>query len=200
MRQEGTGVLSPEAEVGLFGELEFLSDLIAIGLPVNTAVGAWQGPMGGIQDFVFGLGAVEVKSTLAINRFPVMIGSLDQLDDTRMRSLFLAGYKLALDSTGRTLPQQINKLRELLQDNPLTRSNFESRLIQVGFHDMAADRYTRSFLKIENRLLQIHDSFPRLTRENTSIEITKVSYEIDLNLVSTGDITLTDALKALEVN
>jgi Putative PD-(D/E)XK family member, (DUF4420) len=200
MRQEGTGVLNPEAEVGLFGELEFLSDLIATGLPVNIAVDAWQGSIGGIQDYVFGLGAVEVKSTLAMNRFPVMIGSLDQLDDTRMPSLFLAGYKLSLDPTGRTLPEQINKLRELLQDNPLTKSNFESRLIQAGFLDMASDRYTRSFFKMENRLLQVHDSFPRLTRENVSVEITKVSYEIDLNLVSTGDIILKDALKALEVN
>jgi hypothetical protein len=50
MDREGMGVLSAEAETGLFGELVILDKLISSGMSLMDAVNAWQGPVDGIQD------------------------------------------------------------------------------------------------------------------------------------------------------
>ena len=106
MRRGGDGVLGPEAEVGLFGELELLRDIILAGLPAIVAVRAWQGPLDGVQDFALGVGAIEVKCTVSPGSFPATVGSLDQLDDSLGSGRFtLPGVRLALTAWGRTLPR-----------------------------------------------------------------------------------------------
>jgi len=56
------GALTPEKEVGLFGELLFLEFLIhQIG--AGPAVDAWQGPLSEEHDFVFDAIHIEVKTT-----------------------------------------------------------------------------------------------------------------------------------------
>lgn len=199
MRRGGDGVLGPEAEVGLFGELELLRSLIMIGLPASVAVEAWQGPMDGLQDFAFGTGAIEVKTTVSPNGFPATIGSLDQLDDSLTRPLFLAGVRLVLDISGRTLPEQVGELRGLLCDEPAVPGLFDSRLLHAGFLNASAERYTRRFSLVGARMLPVSEGFPRLTRVNVAIEIRKVRYELDLDLVNVSDIGLDDALKQLGV-
>lgn len=197
MRRGGDGVLSPEAEVGLFGELEFLHDLISAGLPATTAVEAWQGPLDGIQDFILGPGAIEIKSTVSPSSFPATIGSLDQLDDSLTRPIFLAGIRLALTNSGRTLPDQVVGLRGLMADEPAALSLFGTRLLHAGFLEGTADRYTRRFSRMATRMLHVTDGFPRLTRANVAIEIRRARYEIDLDLISTGDLEIGHALRQL---
>ena len=47
--------------------------------------------------------------------------------------------------------------------------------------------------------MQVSDAFPRLTRANVAIEIRRARYEIDLDLVSVGDVGIEHALRQLEV-
>ncbi len=61
MRVGNSGILSPEDEIGLFGELLFLQELIQTGLPLDIAIRSWRGPSGDVHDFSLGSGAVEVK-------------------------------------------------------------------------------------------------------------------------------------------
>ncbi|MFN8996613.1 MAG: PD-(D/E)XK motif protein, partial [Pseudomonadota bacterium] len=63
--QRGSGVLGPEAEVGLVGELRFLEALLESGLAVSEVLDGWKGPLDGLHDFAFPGGAIEVKSTVA---------------------------------------------------------------------------------------------------------------------------------------
>lgn len=197
MCRGGDGVLSPEAEVGLFGELEFLRDLISAGLSTTVAVEAWKGPLNGIQDFALGTGAIEVKSTVSPSTFPVTVGSLDQLDDSLTQPLFLAGIRLSLNPSGRTLPEQVAALSDLLHDAPMDLSIFGCRLLHAGFFDVAAEHYTRRFSRTGGKILQVSEDFPRLTRANVPIEIKRAHYEIDLDLISTGDMDLGHVLKQL---
>ena len=197
MRRGGDGVLSPEAEVGLFGELEFLHDLISADLPAASAVEAWQGPLDGIQDFILGPGAIEIKSTVSPSSFPATIGSLDQLDDSLTRPIFLVGIRLALTHSGRTLPDQVVALRNLMADEPAALSLFGTCLLHAGFLEGTANRYTRRFSRMATRMLHVTDGFPRLTRANVAIEIRRARYEIDLDLISTGDLEIGGVLKQL---
>jgi hypothetical protein len=197
MRRGGDCVLGPEAEVGLFGELEILRDIISAGLSATLAIEAWQGPLDGIQDFMVGTGAIEVKSTVSPSGFPATVGSLDQLDDSLTRPLFLAGVRLAMTASGRTLPEQVDELRNTLREEITALGILNSRLLHAGFLDAAAERYTRRFSRSGGKVLHVSDGFPRLTRANVAIEIRRARYEIDLDLVSTGDVGIEHALREL---
>jgi len=149
MHHEQTGLLSPENELGLFGELELLRGLLLSGVPANFVIEGWQGPFDGIHDFRLGNGAIEVKTTLSPASFPARINSLEQLDHSLVQPLFLAGIRLALDSSGITLPEQIDELRNILNKTPEALAMFASALLNAGFSkllpiDIAGDSF---FLK-----------------------------------------------------
>ena len=197
MRRGDDGVLSPEAEVGLFGELEFLQDLLLAGLQAAMAVEAWQGPLDGVQDFFLGTGAIEIKSTVSPSGFPASIASLDQLDDSLTRPIFLAGIQLALMPSGRTLSEQVAELRSLMASEPAVLNLFDTRLLHAGFFEVTADCYTRRFCRVATRILYVTDGFPRLTRANVASEIRRAHYEIDLDLITTDNLEIRHVLEQL---
>jgi len=197
MRQTGDGVLAPEAEVGLIGELTVLRTLLSSGLLARTAVEAWQGPLGGLQDFVFATGAIEVKATASSGDFVVAIGSLEQLDDTQICPLFLAGIRFTLNRSGDSLPGVVAEVGRLLSSDEIALAVFQDRLLNSGYLDAFAQRYSRRFLCVEQRLIRVAGAFPRLTRTGLPLEIRSASYEIDIDSISTGDVGLSGALDEL---
>ncbi|MGH8557783.1 MAG: PD-(D/E)XK motif protein [Methylococcales bacterium] len=199
MRRGIDELLGPEAEMGLFGELSFMHDLLGVGLPAEVVVDAWQGPLDGMHDFSFGAGAIEVKSTVSALGFPAKFGTLDQLDDSLVRPLFLTAVRLEINPSGKSLSTLICEMRAIIDFETFARANFDNRLLHLGYLDTTADRYTRCFCRTGFRLLTVASDFPRLTRANVPIEIRKVRYEIDLDLISSGDLVLIDALKQLGV-
>ena len=199
MRMGTSSILSAEAEIGLFGELEILSSLIDTGLSSVNAVEAWQGPLDGVQDFMLGMGAIEVKSTVSPSGFPASISSLEQLDDSLTRPLFLAGVRFSLSASGITLPQQVFRLRQMMQDDPVASDLFDIRLIHAGYLDAVSESYTRRFTRVEKKVLAVSDHFPRLTRANVSVEIRRARYEIDLDLIASSSVSFKDALNELGV-
>jgi hypothetical protein len=200
MRRGGDGVLGPEEELGLFGELEVLVALIAAGVPPAHAVDAWQGPLDGVQDFPLGTGAIEVKTTVhAVGVFPAKVGSLEQLDDGVTQPMYLAGVRLVLRHEGRSLPDEVATVRQLLVAEPAVLNVFDRRLLHGGFLDATAERYTRRFSLVSIRVLPIGPAFPRLTRSDVSLGIRRAQYEVDLDRVATADVPLTDALLKLGV-
>ncbi|WLD14673.1 PD-(D/E)XK motif protein [Planctellipticum variicoloris] len=199
MRRAADGVLTAEAEVGLAGELELLGQLLALGVLADVCVAAWEGPADGLQDFRFGTGAIEAKSTLAFQGFPAWIGSLDQLDDAAVQPLFLAGVRLSAVPTGRTLPEIAADLRDVLAEDAAASIEFGNRLLQAGYREEFAERYTRRFSLIGVRVLTVGDGFPRLTRGLVPPAIRAARYEIDLDLVTDGNVDLVQALQQLGV-
>jgi hypothetical protein len=197
MQQGGDGVLGPDAEVGLFGELETLRSLLSAGLPASVATDAWQGPLDSVHDFILGTGAIEVKSTVSPGGFSALINSLEQLDDSLTRPLFLAAVRLALHESGLTLPEQVEALRDRLREHPAAVGRFDSRLLHAGFLDAAADRYSRRFHRVQSRLLPVSEGFPRLTKGNVPIQVRGARYELDLDLVVADDVALEAALQQL---
>lgn len=199
MRGASDGVLSAEAEVGLFGELEFLRQLFTVGLPATVSIDAWKGPLDELQDFRLGTGAIEVKSTLSNRGFPAAIGSLEQLDDSLVHPLYLVGVRLGIGVAGITLPELISDIRDSLVAEPAALASFNTRLLHAGYFDQFAERYVRRFACVEIRLLPVCEGFPRLTRGSVAIAIRDARYEIDLDLVPDGDIGLLDSLRKMGV-
>ena len=197
MDRHKEGMLSEEAEQGLFGELMTLGRMIDAGAPAGSIMNAWQGPLGGLQDFVLGTGAIEVKTTLSAGGFPVTISSLDQLDESLRQPLFVAAVRLALDPSGMTLPAMADIMREKLQGNGAAHELFEIRLIQGGLLPAASGQYARRFLHVSHAMLAVERDFPRLIRTNVHCAIRKARYEIDLDLAGAQDVGMRHALELL---
>lgn len=197
MDRGNSGVLSSEAEIGLFGELFVLQALLKTNMSALDAVTAWQGPVRELQDFLIGAGGMEVKTTIAQTSFPAKIGSLEQLDNSLIHPLYLAGIRLEISESGRTLPDFAYGMGEDISADPSAKALYDNRLIQAGLLEAHTDSYTRKFQQMNTFVFPVDDSFPRLTQGNIRIEIRSASYEIDLALVKCPSINLTDAIKTL---
>jgi Putative PD-(D/E)XK family member, (DUF4420) len=197
--RKGSQTLSPEAEIGLVGELTLLRGIIDAGLPLASAIESWVGPLDGVRDFEIGTGSLEVKATLSATGFPAKIGSLEQLDDSIRQPLFLAGARLRQAETGQSLPEMVSEIRDVAAGEPEAERLLSERLIAAGYFDAHADRYVRRFTLAETLVVEVKDDFPRLTLGTVPLGVTKATYELDLDKAAGQYIPAVDALKKLGV-
>jgi hypothetical protein len=195
--RKGTQALSPEAEIGLVGELVLLGAIIDAGVAAAKAVESWVGPLDGIQDFELGTGAMESKATLSARGFPAKIGSLEQLDDSARQPLFLAGARFRQVESGQNLPEFIAAMRAAIQGNAEATRLLSERLLAAGYIDSHEGRYPRRFVLNDIRVFKVSDGFPRLTPGTAPAGITRAMYEIDMDKVPGDNLGVDDALKQL---
>lgn len=195
--RKGAQAMSPEAEIGLIGELTVLRAIIDAGVPQAQAVGTWVGPFDGVQDFALGTGALEVKTTLSAAAFPAKIGSLDQLDDSTCQPLFVAGVRLRQTDSGKNLPEFIEAMRLAMKGEAEAERLLSERLLAAGYFDAHADRYSRRFALAGIRVVEVADDFPRLTSGTVPAGIMRVMYEIDLENALGHNVGTEGALRKL---
>lgn len=197
MKRPRDGLLSPEQEVGLVGELLTLDQIVGSGVTAQACVQSWEGPIDGVHDFVLGPGAIEVKTSIAAAGFPARIGSLEQLEDAFRQPLYLASQRLAVVPEGETLPALVDRLRRLFAEAGGAEL-FDRRVMHAGYLDIHADSYSRTFVCVQTRLMHVDAAFPKLTPAIVGPAIRRASYEIDIDLVAIAGVSLHDALSALE--
>jgi hypothetical protein len=195
--RKGTQVLSPEAEIGLVGELVILGTIISAGVAAAQSIESWVGPLDGIQDFEIGTGALEVKTTLSAKGFPAKIGSLEQLDDSVRQPLFVAGTRFRQVESGQNLPEFIAAMRAAIQGNAEAIRLLSERLLAAGYIDAHEGRYPRRFILNDIRIVEVGEGFPRLTPGTAPAGITRAMYEIDLDKVPGDKVGVDAALKQL---
>ena len=181
--RKGAQPLGPDAEVGLIGELVVLRAIIEAGVPAGAAVDAWVGPVDGLQDFELGSGAIEVKATVVARGFPARIGTLEQLDDSARQPLYLAGVRLAKSGSGENLPEHVESLQSMLDDDPQARRVFGDRIFRAGYLSAHSDRYPNRFTVAEVRGYLVDADFPRLTHGTVPPAVVRAAYDIDLEMV-----------------
>lgn len=191
--------LTLEAELGLVGELNVLASILHTGASVMTVLESWKGPLDAAQDFQLGTGALEVKSTLSAAGFPAKIGTLEQLDDSVLQPLFVAGVRFQLAEVGLSLPDTVKAVGQLLSGVPGAESHYEELLMAAGYLGMHADRYSRRFEVKELAILPVDANFPRLVRGNVPLGVSRAAYEIDLDQVMGARVALGQAVKRLGV-
>ena len=199
MNRHRESVLSAENEQGLFGELVLVEHLLDAELPPQDVLDSWQGPADGLQDFMLGSGGIEVKTTLVAGGFPATIASLEQLDDSLRKPLFVAATRLALHSAGMTLPEMVDVVKERLSDDLQALETLDIRLMQAGLLHSTVSRYTRRFRHVSTAILCVRGDFPRLTRANVHPLVSKARYEIDLELAGAEEVDLERALRMMGV-
>ncbi|VXB25619.1 conserved hypothetical protein [Luteimonas sp. 9C] len=186
MRRASDGVLSPEEETGLYGELMVLHQLERH-LDLHPALESWSGPGGGLHDFVLGSGAIEVKTTVSSGSFLAKIGSLEQLDNVIVSPLHIAAVRLEVDAAGSSLPELVERTRNRVGIDSYTLALFEQRLGLAGYIDEVSDHYQRRFNLVEIRYLTVDEEFPRLVHANVPSSVRAARYEIELDPGSSKD-------------
>ena len=194
----GRDGLTLEEEIGLAGEVLVLHELINTGIDIDSALECWVGPDDGLQDFEIGIGAIEVKSTLAETEFPAKIQSIEQLDDSQRKPLFVAGCRFSVSETGKTLVEIIRSLEEIANKEVRLIQLIELKLIGAGYHHSHAERYTRKLINTDICFWLVDGDFPRLIASNVPSGITSINYTIDLDSVNSKVDSLTTVLKMLE--
>ncbi len=171
--------LSRELQEGLYAELQCLQALLDE-LTAERAVAGWLGPQRAVHDFSFAGVELEVKASFDGTSFTVT--SLDQLAFSPNQPLFLAHFALRDDASGKTLVDQVNLVRARLSGEPdEVRRQFEDKLLQYGFLDHHAARYTDTCWGIASeRYFRVTGGFPRLNRDTVPSGIREASYRVDL--------------------
>lgn len=197
--RKGITPLSAENEVGLVGELNVLEKILDAGVAPDVALQAWTGPFDGLRDFVLGFGAIEIKTTIASTGLVAKIGSLEQLDDTNCKPIFLGAVKCLLSQDGRTLPETISIIRNRFAAEKMMLSDFDDRVLAAGYLEMHTTHYHRRFSLTKILVIEVNETFPRLTHGDVKPGVINARYEINLEPLLSEDIGLTAALRKLEV-
>ena len=180
MESAGDG-LTPTRQLGLFGELRFLSALIGSGCSQSKTLDGWQGPYSANHDFMFGLTAVEVKSTAGNNDSKIAISNERQLDDTGVDRLFLCHLSFdRRDHAGQTLPALIEEIRTSLEYS--LQIVFGDRLLAAGYHPSQANLY-RDVGYTERRATyyRVAGLFPRVVPADLKLGVHEVGYSVELS-------------------
>ena len=171
--------LSREEQIGLMGELAVLRFLAAeIGYPL--AIDSWKGPLDGIHDFSHLGISIEVKTALGTNSL-IHVSHLAQLEGSALDTLVIARLRFREGPDGNSISDVAQQIRgQLEQMAPLARSNFDEKLLRVGYLDVDRDAYdTIRFVPVDLYGFNVCDGFPRLTSSFVPQGIVDGSYTID---------------------
>ena len=170
--------LSPDAQVGLMGELWMLRLLLDSPLG-SGALDSWQGPLRAAQDFHVRGGAIEVKSTVRTGAFLARINSIDQLDSERS-PIFLCAFRFEENTDGTSLVELVDALRKRFAEAGIRRA-FEALLMVMGYLDEHAPRYGRILALKEARAFLSEGDMPRLIRATLPTAVRSAAYVLDLD-------------------
>lgn len=164
--QEKSLLLSSERQQGLYGELLLLRILIS--WKGIVAVNCWTGSDYETHDYYINNHAIEVKTTSIKSPYKISISSEYQLDPNEVSgNLYVAFFALRKSvANGETLPEIIQSIRNLLNDNQLLLNKFESNLQKYGYFDGLEKNYSVGYHLRENSYYVVKDKFPRIEKNN----------------------------------
>ena len=174
--------LSPQAQIGLFGELWMLREIL-VPLGGIGMVDAWCGALRAPQDFIVpSVCAIEVKTTSTQSLSHVRIHGERQLDETGLICLFLSCLRLQRDeASGKTLNDLVDELGQIAGVAPEFAVLFEQRIADAGWFERHRQRYEANRLVVaQRRFFHVGDGFPRLLRATLTAGIDDVEYRLDL--------------------
>jgi hypothetical protein len=195
------GVLSKEQQLGLFGELWFLSRWLCPSVGTAKALQMWRGPAGSRNDFeVQGMG-IEVKTTGRVDAVHVIHG-LDQLLEPPGGALFLYSLSVRDEASGTDcLPKVVNEMRGRLAEDYQALLQFDAAVYAAGYDDRLASEYGRLVLRVRDEgLYRVTDGFPRLVPASVlgglPAGLSAVNYELNLDAAAAWLLSKTPAAAA----
>ncbi len=185
MENKNISILSDEERRGLIGELFFLEKMLRTEKSIVDVLNGWVGPDGNPQDFVYDGTWYEIKTTLQSSN-TITIHSLEQLgknDDKGELIIYRIDPCAPEYNEAFTLPSIIHNITHLLMDNLFFIELFNEKLNKTGYVEI--DEYKKfSYKYFSDDSYNVDSSFPKLTRNNIPVEITKCEYKISIPSIS----------------
>lgn len=184
-----TAHMPPTDEIGLFGELLVVADLVRT-LGASPALECWRGGDDREEhDLGFEGLDVEIKTTVSEQRRH-WIGSLNQLTPSIGRPLWLLSIQITgAGRGGRRLPDLVDEIESSLTETPLRL--FRSRMAATTFRPAQPREAYRAWrLRTQPACFLVDDGFPHLTRESIHAagadldRIEEVAYTIRLDTLT----------------
>ena len=171
-----------ERIIGLIGELLAIRDVLDTS---NLEAASWQGPLGGIQDFIGENDVLEVKT--GTNRNGALhhkISGLYQLRAPHEGRLFVHSFRIVLGKKGEEkLNDLISNVRSLsLFESAQAQNHLDECLVSAGFSDDLDPSLTQ-FSVLDSKTYEVTEEFPRLDPTNTNADarILEVRYSLDFS-------------------
>lgn len=176
--RSGRRGLTPEEQIGLFGELTVL-EMVAGKIGYPKAISAWGGPLDKVHDFTANGIALEVKCASGISN-QLRISKLNQLETEGLRQLFVARVRLQEDPAGKTLGEFVSHIRATIAQSSVAGADFEERLLRIGYIDSENFLYENAHFSQANfHTYEVREDFPRFTSLNIPPGIIDGSYVLD---------------------
>jgi hypothetical protein len=191
--------LSKAAQTGMFGELYVLRLLLEYGIPSDKAVAGWRGPYQAHQDFQIDGWAIEVKTSRQAQPADIRISSELQLDCPGPLALVHVAVDVRHDGPGQSLVGVIGELRERLHSNEMAFPAFEEALIEGGYLDVHAARYTDKFSVRFMDTFVVREGFPRIVEADLPSGIGNVSYDLALAACVSHGVSLLEFMDLMAV-
>ncbi|MGL6121400.1 MAG: PD-(D/E)XK motif protein [Fusobacteriaceae bacterium] len=183
-------ILSTEEQIGLFGELLTLKQVI---LENEKNIDSWRGPEKDIQDFLCSNCAIEVKSCLSSKNKIITISSKNQLE-TEKKHLFIIQYCLTIQKEGINLNELVLSTLNLLYSD-IDKVSFFKKLLELGYS--FDEKNYHSFIVDSENYFEVTENFPKLNSKDLDQRIIEVKYKIDLNRCDEFKITKSKVLGEL---
>jgi len=177
--------LSLENQIGLFGELYFLSEYLFPVFDIDLSLDMWQGPYGKPQDIQYKNWAIEIKTTLKGDHKKLFINNLQQLNFKNFKDgLYLVSFTLIRKlNIEKTLNFLVKSIYFKIGENFPAKNKFEELLHELGYlerHEKFYDKFGYDVGEI--RIYRVNKDFPRLSIDLLPNGIGDVSYSILLSI------------------
>ncbi|MDB2468659.1 PD-(D/E)XK motif protein [Alphaproteobacteria bacterium] len=190
---------SSSMEIGVFGELFILNNVLNKKFQISDCVHGWRGPKRDEQDFLLNNALIEVKSQMASRDRVVTISSLDQLDCVSGQ-IFLV--HLGLSATTKSMHNALS-LSQLV-DNILAKTKGDNYVtdtllgnLQLANYEHGVTESTTIFSTNFVNFFKVDDSFPKLIRKDVPSAIDRASYSLDMAVMGSWQTSETTMLQEI---
>jgi hypothetical protein len=181
-------LLSAQQQRGLYAELIVLENLILS--EGDDAVQMWQGPTGGLHDFVLGSRLIEVKAQGKISKI-ISVSSIDQLQPQTDLDLYLCCLTISRTEDGATLENLVRRIYDSIPTE--VQSIFVKKLESVNYKLADGEFYPAKYEVTQRGIMKINEESNTFHRGKLKFEnpgLLDAVYKLDstyLNLVPISD-------------
>ena len=168
--------LEVNRNIGLFGELWFLRDIVKNFGP--QSISYWWGPFQNHNDFEFSMSVVEIKSTIVLGKNKIAVNGATQFQDSFGRVVQLLFMTFVPNPEGFSISDLVTELISL--DVP--KSEIENRISRIGeFNEIAGGSTGMKLSLISGQRYLVGNDFPLIKSECVPAQISGLNYQLNLD-------------------
>lgn len=179
LQQDTINNFSLQKQMGLFGELIFLKEVLREHIGLENSIRFWGGPKFEKQDFILQSSAIEIKTYKTSSEKIIEISSKEQLY-TPKENLYLTVYALSENPNGYTVKDLVDDMFIDISDLTI-RDIFLDKIEDYGYIPEIIKEPLIPFIVDQRSFYKVEKEFPRIIPSDISLGIKKIKYSIDLS-------------------